>query len=361
MPIYRYPENKLLFFLLSGLLVLCIFNLPARGETLQLAVGETLTISRSLPSTFHSWELNNFEGNYFKFEEESDFLEGSVRYKFKAVEAGTENFQIRRVRRSSFTEEIEDTEAVSLVAHIPDEPGGKEVAEEQEVSTEEKNQAGKEDSSESPGENIDYEVLAEVNELLDLERFEPAREIINEQLNKTGNKQLKKQWLDKLAESYFRAEEYEEAIETREEMIDQFPEESPAGWLYQIARAYRENNEPDEAELSLMRIRHRYRNASRWPDAMQQLAEIAIERKNYQRAANLLKELENKYEKPVPGEILFQLARLYDQFEPVRDYEQAVDYYQLAARRLRNDNPDLSEEAADRASYLMDNYVEFGM
>ena len=329
------------------------FVLPARAEVYRRPLGDTVVISRPLPSTFHRWEIEDFSGNYFQNVDEIVEEERQVQFVFQAVEAGTESLHLRRLRRTAFVEEVDDTAQITLVSYAPEEPDVPEEVEEPEEEI-------AEPEPEDPRDRAEREALAEVDELLEIERYEAARELIHQQIDGAEDEETEIRWLNKLAESYYAEEDFEQAIASWEEMVESFPEESPASWLYRIAESYREMDEDDEAELLLLRIRHRHRATYRWSDAMKMLAEIAIDRENYERAASILESLRAAYRQPT-GDVLLELARLYDRFEPVRDYERAVEYYRQAARQLQNEQPDRAREVNRRADYLEENYVGFGV
>ncbi len=345
----------LILFLLAG-----VFGtfLPARAEVYRREIGDTVELTRPLTSIYHVWELEGFEGRFFELVDEVIHNGEQAEFKFRALEAGTESFRLQRVRRTAFVEDVEDSREITMVAYIPDEP---DEPDEPEDPVEEDLEEVEVVEEEEIIAEAEYEVLAEVDELFELERYENARELINQQLDDPEDEQAEIRWLEKLAESYYLPEEFSEAIATWEEIIDSFPDESPVEWLYRIADSYREAGEDDEAELVLLRLRHRHRHTYRWSDAMKMLAEIAIDRDNHERAAGILEELRAAYREPVSGDVLWQLARLYDRYEPVRDYEQAVEYYRRAARQLEANQPDRAEEANSRADYLLENYVEFGV
>ncbi|MFP4687801.1 MAG: tetratricopeptide repeat protein, partial [bacterium] len=209
------------------------------------------------------------------------------------------------------------------------------------------------------GDARQQQLFAEVDELLELERFGPAREIINEQIDKTRDSILER-WIEKLAESYVREENYQEAIEQYRVLIEEFPDRKQAQWLFNIADAYREDGEDDQAQLILLRIRYRHRNSQIWPRAMRSLAEILTADENYDRARRILEEIIEGQNRNRHPKTILTLARLYDRQPVVRDYERAVEYYQKAARLLEDDEPEDADQARSRARYIIENYLQFG-
>ncbi|MGM0380960.1 MAG: tetratricopeptide repeat protein [bacterium] len=329
---------------------------PLYGETYRAEIGDEISISRPLASAFQKWELYNFEEQNFKMTGKSTDSRRTV-FKFQADRAGTETFQVRRLRRTAFSGDFEKVEDITLVAEFP----RVESRSSSSQSSSQSEQSAGGDNRQSSEVQFERNIVEEVDELLELEKFESAREIINNQLDEVEDKRARRQWMNKLAQSYYRAEEYAEAVDVWRDMIDRFSEMSPARWLYEIARSHKKNNEEDSAELTLLKIRHRYRNSSRWPEAMKMLAEIASEKENYERAVEILEQLRAIYGDSITGEVLLDLARLYDRFEAIRDYEQAVQYYRRAADKLENTSPESAKQARTRADYLVDNYVKFGV
>jgi predicted Zn-dependent protease len=93
---------------------------------------------------------------------------------------------------------------------------------------------------------------------------------------------------------------------------------------------------------------------------MEMLADIALENNNVERARTILERAQSV----LPGDqyprLTLRLARLYDEYTPVRDYRRAVQLYRKAARQLEESDSEAARNARKRADYLTQNYVNFG-
>lgn len=356
----------LLFFVLGSSV--------ARAQTVNTRAGETFTVSLTAGSSYQNWELDSYDENFVELEnsERSD-AEQQVEFIFRAVTAGTTQLVFEKSIRTALVDRRQGSDTYQVIIEADRTTSESEAESEFEPQSPslETDYSASDRADTDSGSQLDRDDWAMVNEFIELEKFDAARETIREKIDEysedgrqsssqDNSNKLKRRWLTKLAESFEQAEEYEQAIETWQRLTEEFPEGPVARWLYSIAQNYRKLNDDDQAELVLLRIRHRHRDSPVWTKAMEMLGRIAIENGEMERARQLLEKAEQVYRSGDRPGLLLKLAEVYDRYEAVRDYAKAVRFYRRAADRLEDSQPDKAEKARRRARYLENNFVDFG-
>lgn len=355
------------------------------NQSLTVQPGDTFDVTLPVNSSFHSWELVDYDVRKLSLvSREPPSNVGDYRFVFETLGSGDVELEFRRNLNTAIsTEELEEHfVAVNIQEETEEEeespqPGPVEQSSPEESPEPDESQPEAEPAQEEPGtspeespsdtihqpENEDAPENDEsywnrANELIETEYYEEARELIQEQSGQAAG-QARQRWRNLEAESYFEQGNYGEAIATWEDMIEEFQQGPQAQWLLSVAEAHQENGAPDQAELALLEIRHHHGDAPEWPRAMTQLAQIAQDKDNSDRARRILEEARSRLSNRQHPDILMKLARIYDQYPSTRNYYKAVKLYQQAARGF-DSSDSRSQEARDRANYLRENFLNFG-
>jgi len=362
------------------------FAANSNRSTVSTRVGEMFTVEQPRESTFLRWNATGFERRLIRLRRTSlaDTV-GKDRFEFEALEKGSTQIRLQLIKSTVFGENQIDTRTVNVniqSAEAPVGPGVNESENAEDAPTVPDTIARKiredQDSLQSPGsgnstsrqENSQpgetlLESLEEspewqrVQDLIDRGQFPAARNIINQQIEESEGVRRRK-WKDLLARSFQEQGQFQQAARTWQELIDTFPKGPVPEWRLSMARAYRRAGSNDQAELALLELRHRNQDAPQWVDAMVELGELAIERGNYERARTILENARGPLQGRNNPRLLLQLARIYDRYRPVRDYERAVRLYRRASSALEGKDQSSAETARKRAQYLEENYVNFG-
>ncbi len=379
MPIYRsIKKNKFLRAgLVSCFILLLLLVVPPAGLTavkrLQVKSGETFALTLSRESSYQSWRVNSDEQDLVNFQSRGTGKNSrDIRFIFRAGSPGTAHLVFKKSIETALVKKRlgSETYVVDISSVRP--AKSTQPATESRFKKPDWMKKSPTRSSQAPSRNdrpqIDSQQWQLVEELIERKKFDPAREEIQKQIEKikknaddgdTGP--LQKRWLEKLAESYYLAEEYQQAIETWRRLIEQYPGATVPEWLYSIAQAYRKNDNDEQAELVLMRIQYKHRGSSIWTKAIKMLGSIAAEQGGIERARQLLEKARRVYKSRSNPLLTLKLAQIYDRFKAVRDYEKAVKYYRAAAQGLRTQAPEKAKKARRRAEYLVENFVNFGI
>lgn len=381
-PTFKFvARNKLLPVFLLFLSVLAPAVLRADTSERTVTRGNTFTIERPRDSTFLKWTIDSFDARKLSLRETTmaDTV-GRDRFQFEALETGESTINLVLEQSTVFGNSVASTETIVVNVVEPgvstgdrtgdnsDGSGAPRVSDEtverltedpEESSPSPPSTAGTDNNGRADVAGLDREEWDQAQELIETERYEAARNIIEEQIQDARGT-AKQRWQNELARTYMEQGQYEQAANQWEAMVEEFSNGPVAEWKYKAARAYREAGMNDQAELTLLEIRHRHRQAEQWVNAMIEMGEIAIDRGNYDRARSILETARKPLEDRDNPRLTLRLARMYDDFEPIRDYERAVRLYQSAGEALRDSDPEVSQEALDRAEYLRENYVNFG-
>jgi TolA-binding protein len=358
------------------------------SRSITVQPGDTFDVELSVDSSFHSWELVNYDVRTLSLiAKQPPSNVGNYRFVFETLRPGDADLHFRRNLNTAIsTEELEEhfvtvriqergegrsePEPPELIDQPDEQPPSPEPSptENQEGTApiEDHSQPSPEQPSpETPdqpenqsGPNADPDYWGRSNELIETGYYEEARELIQERVGRTAG-ETRQRWMNLEAQSYMEEENYEEAIAVWENMIEEFKQGPQARWLLSVAEAHRENGARDQAELALLEVRHHHQESSQWPEAMTRLARIAQDKDNPDRARRILEEARSRLDNRRHPDILMKLARIYDQYPSTRNYYKAVKLYQQAARGY-DASDTRGEEARKRASYLRDNFLNFG-
>jgi TolA-binding protein len=380
-PIFRSSASSSLLLLLGVLTGVLLFpaQLSAQVER-TVDRGEQFTVERSRSSSFLRWSVDSFDARKLSLVETTlaDTV-GTDQFQFEALESGEATVELKLQQTTVLGPETTDTETIILRIREPaadsDETDGgttpvgpptvsdatiQDLQETDEAEGTRRNVPDPGNGDETTGlAGLDRERWNQIEDLIENERFQAARDIINERLNESRGT-AKQRWHNKLAQSYLEAEEYEQAAAEWDTMVEQYERGPTAEWKLESAKALREAGMDDQAELTLLEIRHRHRGSDQWVNAMVELGELAIRRGNYERARTILESAREPLEGTSNPRLDLRLARLYDEYAPVRDYERAVSLYESAGEALRETDPEAAQQALDRARHLRENYVNFG-
>lgn len=395
------PRSKLTvaILVLGGLVFLLLSPRSSRGaEPLVVQVGETFEVSRGISSSFEHWKLTDFDpGMMAVVHETPPDTVGAYRIGFEALKPGTTTIELRKFQKTALTTRQRQTERVPvriqpapdtrpgrlspksqapLVSGRSDSPGQPTAPKQDGVyvnpppntrpEPEQPDPPSRDDGDDRAppsGEDAlppDPVLWAQVRDLLARERFEAGRDLIRRRLQRAED-DSERLWTERLAES-FRAEgQLQRAIETWYRLVKRHPGPDTARWLLNIARAHRRANRPREAELVLVRLRHRHPDHKAWFDAMRMLARLSREKGEFERSKGILEEvLRRRAPEQEPRSALL-MARLLDREPPVRDYPRSVKLYTRAAAGLRGRESELAEAALQRAQHLRNSYLEYGV
>lgn len=371
-------SNKGLCFLVCVcLLLIGVGTSSAQQETTQsltVDIEDTFSIERPIQSSFHSWELVDYDVRKVSLQQKIPAdTPGRYRFVFEPLEIGRSQLVFRKKLNTALSSETLQNHVVSLTieeerSDTPEEsPQPSEdtqesvsdtpVAEPPETESEEL------ETSEAPPEaegdlDLDWSKWNEAQDLIESGYHDEARDIIDQRIGRTAGRK-RQRWLNLKAKSFMDEEQYGEAVETWELMVERFNDGPQAKWLMSIAEAHRQNEAMDQAELALMQIRHRHSNQQEWPDAMISLAEMAIDRDNPKQAKKILQEARSRLPDRRNPDVLLKLAEVFDRYPNTRNYYRAVKLYENAARRF--DNSDTrANMSRERADYLRENFLNFG-
>lgn len=343
------------------------------SSSLTAAPNDTFAVELPVESSFHAWELSDYDVRKLSLKSKRPpGGVGSYRFVFEAVGEGQTTLRFRRLLETAISQETLENRTINVTVR---ENTSESVGQESDQVDEEPEQATpspEPQPEESPGplppepspedetDASDPEGSAwdEALELIETGQHDETRDLIQEEIGRAAGRD-RQRWMNLMAESYMDQENYGEAIAQWEQMIEEFSQGPKAKWLRSVARAHRRNDATDQAELALIQIRHRHRDSPHWEEAMQELADMALAENNVQRTRELLEEVESSPSGRRNPEVLVQLAEIYDRYPPTRNYYKAVKLYQRAARRF--DSSDTrSRKARERASYLRENFLNFG-
>lgn len=365
MPIFKLTakSNAFVVVLLAGILagVPPLFA-QSSSEAVNVEPGDTFGIDRPVDSSFHSWELRNYDVRKLSLilKQPADTI-GNYRYVFEALGEGQVTLVFEKYLNTAISTEKIQTHTVSVT--VEESPAREDPEPDPAERTEAPARPGpartdRETRTNSRPGDVDETVWDQVQELIETGNYNSARETIDEQIQKTAGKTRQK-WMELKAESYREEENYNQAIEVWQSMLDEFPNGPRAKWLFSIAGAHVKNDAPDQAQLSYMEIRHRFPESNYWPKAMRKLAELALGNNNVDRARRLLERTRSRVNESNRPKLLMQLGKIYDRYPSTRDYPKAVRYYEMAAKAFdRSDTR--SRTARDRARYLNQNFLKFG-
>jgi len=376
------------FVLFVCVLVLCpglVWSQDAADQFLTVQPGDTFDVALPVNSSFHSWELVEYDVRKLSLvSREPPSNVGDYRFVFKTLGSGETDLEFRKKLNTAIsTEKLEERFTTVSIREQPEESDENAQLQTGEQSTEQESsessgsqqatgpsagqtetppvEAPSETIQESTSENApgnDESYWNRANELLKTGYYDEARELIQEQTGEAAGR-ARQRWINLEAESYFDQGNYEEAIATWEDMIEEFQQGPQARWLLSVAEAHRENEAPDQAELALLEIRHHHEDSPEWSEAMMRLARIAQDDDDPERARRILEGAQSRLNNRQSPDILMRLARIYDRHPSTRNYYKAVKLYQQAARGYDSSDP-RSQEARERASYLRDNFLNFG-
>lgn len=381
MPIFRLNVNSDLLFLASIVLIISASVSPVLSQettSLERPVqpGDTFEIPLNVNSSFHKWQVENYDVRTLSLQSRipADTI-GQYRFVFEALKSGVTEVEFIKLLDTAMSSEEIDQNVVSVeVDESTPESAGQDTDQPAEQPTEETTQdpgteetepevepeqteAPESDQPETPGE-VDATAWNEVQELIQTGHFEKARNMINDEADRAAGR-AHQLWREKKAETYLKQDNYEEAINVWQKLIDDFSQGPKAKWLMSIAETHIKNDAPDEAELSLLEIRHRHRDSKEWAKAMKLLAQLAKNRDEINRAKEILEEAQSELSDRRNPDILMTLAEIYDKFPSARNYYKAVKFYRKAARRF-DQSDTRSQKAKDRAEYLTKNFLNFG-
>ncbi|MFB6345265.1 MAG: tol-pal system YbgF family protein [bacterium] len=363
----------LLVLTLLAVLPLSVPPVQAQNASQVLSVrpGETFSISHPVNSSFHSWELESYDVRKLslKLKQSADTI-GNYRFVFQALENGQVTITLTKTLNTALTSETIDEHTVTVsIEERPEqpEPSPDEPEESPPPDTQETTETVTESESAPPPDQhdpdqgppgVDQTAWNRAEELIETGNFQEARNIIDEQIQDAAGEK-RQSWMELKARSFREEQNYDGALEVYRSMLDQFQDGPKAKWLHAIADINMQQDQPDQARLSYLEIRHRYPDSSQWPSTMINLAKLALDNNNVKRARRLLERARSRVNVRNHPEILMNLAEIYDRFSSVRDYPRAVELYERAAS-VFDDSDTQAQAATDRAEYLKKNFLEFG-
>lgn len=367
MPIFKLTEKSNWFVLLGLTLVLFapspLEAAPSTSASIQVEPGDTFSVTRPVGSSFHTWKLDNYDVRKLSLimKQPADTI-GNYRFVFRTLGKGQTSLTFTKVLNTALgTEKLRNHTLTVTIEEQAPEPSppesGEAAAGEAPPQPDQRSPQPAPQPEQNPA-GVDPVAWGKAKDQIESGLYQQARETINEQIQKTAGP-VRQQWMELKARSYMEQERYGEAIGIWESMLEEFPDGPKAKWLNSIASAHTKNDQPDQAQLSYLEIRHRFPDSTYWPKAMRKLAEIAVNGNNVKRARRILERARSRVDANDHPRLLMKLAEMYDRYPSIRDYPKAVRYYERAARAF--DASDTRARAArDRARYLNQNFLKFG-
>jgi TPR repeat protein len=371
-------KNEVLSLVIFFLVILAIQAPVCAQDTTGLSrvvqVGDTFTISRPVNSSFHSWELADYDVRRLSLlsKRPADTI-GEYHFTFEALEPGQSDLVFERflntALRSERVEElmvsvtikggsIEQTENTGEdtpgITSAPITSGTSDTSEEFQPTDQ-----GEEAEQTDNAPQLDWSEWDHAQEMIETENYQEARKLIQKQAVQASG-EARYRWKQLEAQSYMEQKQYGNAIGVWEGLVKEFPSGPQAKWLLSIAKAHQNNDAPGQAELALLKIRHRHAGSPQWPTAMKRLAQLARERGEYKRARKILVEARSRLSMSAHPDILMELAEIYDKFSATRNYYKAVKLYRKAAMNF-DQSDTRSQQASKRAQYLRNNFLDFGI
>lgn len=369
MRIFKLTGKNSWFVLLVSVFSLLVasplFAVEETSESFSVQTGDTFVVKRPIDSSFHSWELDDYDVRKLSLirKRPADTI-GHYRFVFRTLSEGQVSLSFTKLLNTSLGSEelVNHTATVTIREEQPPRPESPEPEPEPTDDVEPEPTPAPEpvrprQSHDAPS-GVDSEAWSQANDQIETGNYEEARELIDEQIAETAGR-VRQEWMNLKAESYLDQENYAEAIGVWESMIDEFEQGPRAKWFNSIAEAQMKNDQPDQAQLSYMEIRHRFPDSTYWPEAMRELADIAVENDEIERARRLLERTRSRVNASEHPGLLLDLGEIYDRYPSIRDYPKAVRYYERAAN-VFDSSDTRARTANDRARYLKENFLQFG-
>ncbi|GEM_PF-5484071 len=367
----------LLFCFLAGLFIFS-FSPAVVAADYTLEVGEELQLELELSSRHEDWEVEAYDDSILELEtQEKAVSPRRVKFMFLGLSEGTTEVSlVKRMTTRLVDREIDSRSyTVEVIAPLPDEPEPEpdedpepeepeEVAEEYHINLD-FSDYNISDRAMAVSDTV-HRDWSNARNLRERGLYEAARELIEEKIenfnpNDENEDSLLIFWREKLALNYMADDEYESAIGVWENLIEDYPRRDVARWLYMIALAQRAEGLDDEAEITLLQIRHRHRGKAEWIPAMYELGDLMEEEAEYEEARSIWEQALRVASPRYQADLFQRLAELYSRQREVRDFPRAVDYYRQAVELLAEEEPDKADELRTKAQYLVENYIDYGV
>ncbi len=373
-------KSKLsVLLLLSFIAGAFIFALrePAVAADYSLEVGGELELELELSSRHEDWVVETYDDSIIELEKrEKAVAPRRVVFLFSGrSEGSTEVSFVRRIATRLVEREIDSrTYTFDVTAVEPDPEPDEEPDEEPEPPEEreaeyyislEYSQYDLNDLALAVSDTVHRE-WSSARDLRERGQYEAARDLIEENIENfspddENDDSLQVFWREKLALNYMADENFGNAIEIWENLVDNHPGQDVARRLYMIARAQRADGAEDEADITLRLIRHRHRQRPEWVPAMLELGDLMEEQGDYEEARSLWEQAQQAAAPQYQADLFLRLAELYRGYREVRDFPRAVEYYRRAADLLVEEEPEKAEEINERAQHLVENYINYGV